>query len=478
MSDPVVKISNDERLRLSEVDRTFKWPALVFLVSALAWLLIGTVFAIIASIKLHAPDFLGGQEWLTFGRIRSAHLNAVGIGWSSTMAFAAALWLMGRLCQTPLRNAWLVMGAAVFWNLGLLYGIFGILTGRMTSVEWLEMPMEVAPVLAVAYVLIGLWTVMTFKYRKTGHVYVSQWYILAGTFWFPWLYTIAQLLILWIPARGVVQPITNWWFGHNYLGLWITPLGVATAYYLIPKVLGKPIHSYYLSLIGFWSLALFYNWAGIHHLVGGPLPAWVISAGIVGSIMMFVPVIVTAINHHMTVIGSFKKVWASPTLRFVVFGAINYTLSSGLGSLMALRSVSEVTHFTNFVVGHAHHGLYAFYTMVMFGLVYFMLPRVLCKEWPSALLIKIHWWCSVVGITLMVVALQWGGWIQGSQMNNAAIPFLTVVKNQIPFLHARSLSGAILGVAHTVFAAHIIWMLMYKPNAKRTEPTLLTEERA
>ena len=473
MSDPVVTLSPDERMRLSEVDKTFKWVAIIFVLSAMFWLLLGTVFAIIASFKLHSPDFLGGIEWLTFGRVRSAHLNAVGIGWASTMAVAASLWLMGRLCQTPLRNAWLVLTAGVTWNLGLLYGIYCILAGQITSVEWLEMPKEVAPLLAVSYVLIGLWTVMTFKYRKSGHVYVSQWYILAGTFWFPWLYTIAQILIMWIPARGVVQPLTNWWFGHNYLGLWITPLGVATAYYLIPKVLGKPIHSYYLSLIGFWSLALFYNWAGVHHLVGGPLPAWVISAGIVGSVMMFVPVIVTGINHHMTVVGSFKKVWASPTLRFVVFGAINYTLSSAVGSLMSLRSVSVVTHFTHFTVGHAHHGLYAFYTMIMFGLIYFMFPRVLCKEWPSAALIKWHWWLSVIGITLMAVALQIGGWIQGTEMNNPAIPFLTVVRHTIPWLHARSLSGIILTFAHVIFFVHIMWMLFYKPTEKKETATLI-----
>lgn len=473
MAETNVRLSMDERMRLSEVDKTFKWPALIFIMSAMFWLMLGTVFAIISSIKLHTPDFLGGIEWLTFGRIRSAHLNAVGIGWSSTMAFAASLWLMGRLCQTPLRNAWLVMGAAVLWNLGLMYGITGILTGRMTSVEWLEMPREVAPILAVAYVMIGLWTVLTFKYRKTGHVYVSQWYILAAAFWFPWLYTIAQILILWIPARGVVQPLTNWWFGHNYLGLWITPIGVATAYYLIPKVLGKPIHSYYLSLIGFWSLALFYNWAGVHHLVGGPLPAWVISSGIVASVMMLVPVIVTGINHHMTVVGSFKRVWASPTLRFVVFGAINYSLSSIFGTLMALRSVSGTTHFTHFVVGHAHHGLYAFYTFIMFGLIYFMLPRVLGKEWPSAALIKWHWWLSVIGITLMVVALQVGGWMQGTMMNNANIPFLTIVKSMTPFLHSRSLSGIILTAAHIIFFIHIVWMLMYKPKENRETPTMI-----
>src|SRR5690606_20147132 len=136
----------------------------------------------------------------------------------------------------------------------------------------------------------------------------------------------------------------------------------------------------------------FYNWNGVHHLIGGPIPLWVQSAGIVASVMMVIPVVVTAINHHMTVVGSFRHVWASPTLRFIVFGAVNYTLTSLLGSAMALRSVNELFHFTHATPAHAHHGMYAFFTMVMFGAMYFILPRILNKEWPSAGLISLHFW--------------------------------------------------------------------------------------
>src|SRR5690606_33245254 len=126
--------------------------------------------------------------------------------------------------------------------------------------------------------------------------------------------------------------------------------------------------------LGFWSLAIFYNWAGVHHLVGGPVPAWVITAGIAASFMMVIPVVVTAINHHLTLVGSFSALKYSPTLRFIVFGAVNYTLASLLGSLMADRNISEVVHFTHAIVGHSHHGLYAFFTMVMFGSIYYIMP--------------------------------------------------------------------------------------------------------
>jgi cytochrome c oxidase cbb3-type subunit I len=377
--------------------------------------------------------------------------------------------------QGPSRGLLLIAG--VFWNLGTTLGILGILGGGLTSVEWLEMPMEVAPLLAFSYVLIGIWGILCFAHRQTHHVYVSQWYILAALFWFPWLYIVAQVMILFVPARGVVQSITNWWFAHNVLGLWLTPMALGLVYYLIPKVLGKPIYSYYLSIIGFWTLALFYNWAGIHHLIGGPIPVWLQTAGTVASVMMTIPVIVVAINHHMSVVGDFGAVWRSPTLRFTVFGAVSYTLVSLAGSAMALRTVNEVTHFTHFTVGHAHHGVYAFFTMIMFGGIYYVMPRFMKREWPSASLIRIHFWCAALGITGYVVGLSIGGVIQGLQMNNPEIPFLEVMANTLPWLASRTVSGILMTIGHSAFFIHFFWMLIAKPGAASEGPTLLDQPR-
>jgi cytochrome c oxidase cbb3-type subunit 1 len=471
----------DVRARLAEVDASLRAPSLLFIVSAVLWLLAGTVFALIAALKATNPEFLADQAWLTFGRIRSAHLNAMIYGWGNNAVFALAPWIMGRLCRTRIRHIPILFSAGLFWNIAVTIGIFGILRGDMIGVEWLEMPAYATPMLALSFALVGVWVILAFRWRQTGHVYVSQWYLLAAFFWLPWLYTIAQIMLVFEPATGVVQSLTNWWFAHNVLGLWLTPIAIAAAYYLIPKVLGRPIHSYYLSVLGFWALALFYNWAGVHHLIGGPVPAWVISAGTVASVMMVIPVVVTAINHHMTVVGLHHEGWRSPTIRFVVFGAINYTAVSLLGSAMALRSVNEVTHFTHFTVGHAHHGVYAFFTMIMFGGIYYMLPRVLGREWPSAFLIRVHWWMCALGILLMVVALQVGGWIQGLQLNardadGAPVhTFIEVVRNTIPWLWARSVSGLMLTIGHIAFAINVAWMLLRRPASpgQASAPTLL-----
>lgn len=479
---PLAAPHESPRVQLSLIDQSMKVPSLFFLISGVLWLQIGTALALIASFKLHNPEFLANYEWLTFGRARAAHLNAMAYGWSNNAIFAIGLWIMARLSRVQVRHGGFLLVAGIFWNIGVTAGVVGILAGHSTSVEWLEMPKNVAPLLATAYAMIGVWAIVSFRYRATDHVYVSQWYLLGAFFWFPWLYTIAQIMILWMPARGTVQAITNWWFAHNVLGLWLTPVGLATIYYLMPKVLGKPIHSYYLSLLGFWTLALFYNWAGVHHLIGGPIPVWLQSAGIVGSVMMVIPVVVTAINHHMTAVGSFRAIWLSPTLRFVVFGALSYTVTSLIGSAMALRDVNVITHFTHFTVAHAHHGVYAFFAMVMFGAVYFMVPRLLKREWPSAILIRLHFWGTAVGITIYVVGLSIGGWIQGMQMialDADGIPkyeFLQIVQNMIPYLFSRSVAGIIMTVGHLAFLVNLIWIIVGWGVKEREVPVMFGQK--
>lgn len=475
-------VSDPNKVPLGKIDQSIRGPALLFLTSAVLWLLAGTVFALIAAIKMHNPEFLGDWEALTFGRARAAHLNSVIYGWCNNVIFGVGLWIMARLCRSAVKHGGILLIAGIFWNIGVTIGIAGILTGYLTSVEWLEMPVQVAPLLVFAYGLIAVWGIISFRFRQVEHVYVSQWFILAGLFWLPWLYTIAQILILWEPARGTVQSITNWWFAHNVLGLWLTPMALGSIYYLLPKVLGRPIHSYYLSVLAFWSLALFYNWAGVHHLIGGPIPVWLQSAGVVASVMMVIPVIVTAINHHFPAAGNWRAVWASPTLRFTVFGALSYTAVSLVGSAMAVPEVNVVTHFTHFTVGHAHHGVYAFFTMVMFGAIYFMMPRLLYREWPSAALIKIHFWCCVVGIGIMLVGLHVAGWIQGLQMNALdadgapVFQFLEIVQNTVPWLLSRSVSGMLLAVGHIAFFVNFMWFLFGGRATRYKEgPTLLGE---
>lgn len=475
MSPNAAEIESDRlafaHVRVS-IDQSTRTTVLLLFTAAVFWLLAGSVLGMLASLKMHWPGLMADWSWLTFGRVRPAHLNTMAYGWASQAGIGVMLWMTARLARTQLKFSRLCLAAAIIWNVAVLLGTIGILAGQSTSVEWLEFPPYVPPLLTAAFGLIMVATFATFANREEGHVYVSQWYLFGAVFWFPWLYMAANALIVLFPLTGVLQATVNWWFAHNVLGLWLTPIGLAAAYYLIPKVLGRPIHSYYLSIIGFWALAFFYNSAGIHHLIGGPVPAWLITYSIVASVMMFIPVGTVAINHHMTMVGSFNILRYSPTLRFIVFGAMSYTAVSVQGSLQSLRTINEVTHFTHYTVAHAHLGIYAFFTMIMFGSMYYIVPRLTGGEWASAWLIRIHFWSCAVGIGLYWIVLTWGGWYQGEMLNDASVPFMDIVNYMLPYLKARSWSGVLLTVGHTAFAVLLVLNLLRR-GQRREDPTLL-----
>lgn len=427
----------------------------VSLTAAVLWLLVGSALGLVASIKLHAPDWLVDSAWLTFGRIRPMHLNVVAYGWSSLAGIGVSLWLIPRLLKTGLVGANYALAGAALWNVGVLAGVVAIATGRSAGLEWLEFPWQSATLLAVGGALVGVPLLLTLLQRRARHLYVSVWYIGSGLLWFPIMFVVANFPGLHF---GVQQATMNWWFGHNVLGLWFTPIGLAAAYYLIPKVLGKPIHSYNLSLLGFWGLAFFYSQVGGHHLIGGPVPSWLVTASIVQSVMMLVPVVAVAVNQHFTVLGNFRALVYSPTLRFVVLGAMLYTLASVQGSLEALRAVNTVTHFTHFTVAHAHLGMYGFFSMIMFGAIYFIMPRIVNWEWPYPRLIAVHFWLVVAGFAVYFVGLTAGGWLQGLAMLDAKRPFMDSVALTRVYLEARSVGGTLMTLGHLVFAVHFFAM--------------------
>ncbi len=464
--------SRSERLA---IDRAARWPVGVFIGSSIFWLLAGSLLALVASIKLHDPEFIADNPWFTFGRARSAHLNAMAYGWLSSAGIGIGLWLLSRLCRVPIEDHRSLTLSAVFWNFGNLVGVWGIMRGDSTSIEWLEYPAYAAPFLLASFAFVTLAAFNLVRRRAPGHIYISQWYVMAGFIWLPMLYFTAHGLLVLAPVQAPAQPPINWWYAHNALGLWFTPIGLAAAYYLIPKIIGKPIHSYYLSAIGFWSLAFFYAWNGMHHLIGGPFPAFMVTASVVASVMMFIPVITVAINHHMTMKGHFRYLIHSPTLRFVVFGAMSYTLVSIQGSTMAIRVVNEITHFTHYTVGHAHLGVYGFASMVFFGAIYYIMPRLLATEWPSRWLIRLHFWPCAIGIAIYFIGLSVGGWLQGLALNRTDAPFMEIMEATIPYLKSRSIAGILMTIGHLAFGVSFIWMILRRRAAtSETGPTLFS----
>lgn len=450
-------VSPTELRAREAADRSSAFPAFVLIACAVVWLIIASAAGLLASLKLHLPDLLTDHAWLTFGRVRTLHLNAVAYGWAPLGLLGISIWMLPRLLRTPLLGGRLAIGGALVWNAGLIAGLGGIAVGINAGMEWLEIPWQIGLLFAAGGMLVGLPMALMLQRRRVKHLYVSVWYMGAALFWFPTLYVVAK-----VPGVhfGVEQATMNWWFGHNVLGLFYTPLSIAAVYYFLPKVIGRPVRSYNLSLLGFWTLAFFYGQVGAHHLIGGPVPEWLITLSIVQSVMMVIPVVAFSVNQHLTLKGHFDALRHSPTLRFIVFGAVMYTLASLQGSMQALRSFNAVTHFTHFTVAHAHLGMYGFVSMVIFGGVYFAMPRILDTPWPRPKLISAHFWLVVAGFAVYMAALSIGGLLQGSILLDGARPFLDSVAVTLPWLQGRSVGGALMTLGHLVFAAHFVIMTM------------------
>ncbi|MFN7145649.1 MAG: cbb3-type cytochrome c oxidase subunit I [Myxococcota bacterium] len=437
-------------------------------VTALFWLLAGSVFGDAASLKLQLPDWLGNIGAGTFGRLRTAHLNAMIYGWASLAMLGVSCWLVPRLVRRPLQWPRLALLGGLVWNVGLLYGIPALLAGTTDGLEWLELDRAWAdPWLVIGGAMVGGALLRTLVGSTVEHLYVSVWYIGGAFVWFPMIFVLGNLPVWY----GIDSAAVNWFYAHNALGFWLTAINLAAIYYLLPKVLGRPIHSYQLSLVGFWANAFFYSLNGMHHLIAGPLPTWMIATSIVASMMMIIPVGAVAINHHLTMAGRFKALRYSPTLRFVVLGAVAYTAVSVQGIFTAFVEVNRVTHFTHWTIAHSHVGLYAFVTMVLFGSIYYILPRLLDREWPSPALIAWHFWLALGGISAYVLALIVGGVLQGLALIDPARPFEDSVTVTLPFLLIRTIAGFVLTAAHVVFAWHVARMLAgARPLAGRLPP--------
>lgn len=454
--------------RVAQIDRSVRAPVAWLAGFGALWLALGSVLALIASIKLHLPDFLN-TECLTFGRVRALQSVALGYGWSFNAALAVGLWLMHRLGRVELRHAWVAVLGALAWNLALAQGAVAVAGGQMTGVEWLELPRETGPVMAVSFLLVGLWAAVAFARRQTPHVYVSQWYVVAAMFWLPVVYLAAQLALQWYPARGTVQAVVDGWHAYGVSTLFLSAVGLAALYYLLPKLLVRPVHSYYLAVVGFWTYVIFAGWAGLGGLIGGPIPVWLQSVSVVAAAMLAIPVLIIAINLIGTVVrgGVPAAAWREPALRFSLFAAFAFVLAGLVGAVLPMRGLSAATRFTEFMVGHAHHVSHAFLAMALFGALYYLLPRIARRDWPAAALVGAHFWLCALGTAGYVGVTSVHGWIQGGQWNAAVMSPAQIAAAGQPWHLAASGCLALLTVGHLVFCAHVLWLLA--PRAERRE---------
>ena len=455
------------------VERSIRVPVLIFFGAAAFWLALGSLFWLLNVSQMYTPGAwwaLPGIGWLSFGRSYPVFLNCMVYGWASGAGIGVGLWLLAKLCATPLRKPSMPIVAAVLWNAGVGFGVLSILAGNGNGKEMLEFPGPVAFILFLALLIVGFWAVSMFVHRQSGATYVSQWYLIGAFLWFPWMYATASALLNPFQIPGVAQSAIHWWFCGALMQLWLTPIALAGSYYFLPKIVRKPIYSYRLALVGFWGTALFGGWTGLIRGMASPLPAWMITASVVANVLMLIPVIANALNFHLTVRDSFEDLrWHLP-LRFLLFGGFAYMVWNSLGALLSFRTFSHLAQFTVVSAGHLYLGLIAFISMILFGALYLIIPRLLGRDWQYPWLAKTHLWFNVVGLGMIGFALVIGGAIQGFALQDAKISMEAINDLIQPFLLVQNVAVLLIFVANISFAAAVKLILLLPTRVRPQEP--------
>ena len=444
---------------VAEIDASCRGPLLLLFVSAAVWLLISSILGLIAAIKFHGPGFLAGAAWLTLGRVRPAATNALVYGFAIQAFLGILTWIICRLGRIPLIGFRSATIGGLIWNLGVTVGVLGILAGGSTSFEWLEMPKAAPPLLFAGFTIIAICALVTFHFRREPDLYVSHWFLLGGLFWFVWIYSAAALLLLYFPVRGVMQVVVDAWYVSNLLHIWFGGVGLGIIFYFLPKLLQVPLRTSTMAAFVFWTLVLLAPWTGMVSLLGGPVPAWMLSTSVFANAMMITPWIAVSMVLASTLAGDKTKVVEPAALRFIRFGAWAYLIVTAGSILLGVPIIARVTHLTWVEPGRNLLALYGFVAMVAFGAIQYIVPRLARVAWPSPKLVNVHFWCSAIGAGLICAALGIGGIVQGFRMNIGAADFVSLGKSSAPFLGMTSLGFLILIIGQAAFLKNLLTLL-------------------
>lgn len=450
----------ETRHELREISRSLRGAVLLFLVSSLVWLLLASSLSLLAWFKMVEPHLLSGVGFLTVGRLWPAQQDAFLYGWAGSAGIGVGLWIMGRLCRVPLRHGGVLLGAWALWNLGLTLGVAGILNGDGTSVQWLEFPRYSSVVLFIAYTFISVWGVLMFRFRRDGHTYISQWYLVASFLWFPWIYATANLVNFFLPVQPAAQEIVHWWYSGNLFGVWLAPVGLAIAYYIVPKATGRAVHRYPTAVFAFWTLLVLSSWSGLVHLIGGPVPAWMITVSVVANTLTLVPLFAILRNFTGTVEGKEEAATRSPALSFAMLSVYAFFAAGVLKAFGGFRWVGEYTHFSLVTSAQEALFLYGFVTLSLFAAFYHILPRITGREWPSSSLIRWHFWVAIVGVAMLFGCLLLGGFLQGFGLEDAKVPPLAILNLLYPFLFTAGVGMLVITAGNVLFVTSMLLILL------------------
>ena len=426
-----------------------------FSVMALVWAVVGMFVGVYIASELAWPFLNFDSPYFSFGRFRPVHTSAVIFGFGGSALFATSYYVVQRTCQTRLISDG--MASFTFWGwqtvivLAALSYVMGYSQGReYAEMEW---PIDIlVEIVWVTYLILFVGTIMR---RKQPHIYVANWFYLAFILATALLHTFNNLAMpvdlfsmkSYSLFAGTQDAMTQWWYGHNAVGFFLTAAFLGMMYYFVPKQAGRPIYSYRLSIVHFWALGFMYMWVGAHHLHWTALPDWTSSLAAAFSILLLMPSWGGMINGIMTLSGAWDKLRTDPVMRFMIVALSFYGMSTFEGPMMSLKEVNALSHYTDWTVGHVHSGALGWVAMISFGSLYHMMPKLWDTKIYSRQLVEWHFWLATIGIVLYIVAMWISGITQGlmwrafDEFGNLQYSFVESVAAMMPFYAMRAIGG-------------------------------------
>ncbi|WP_034059210.1 cytochrome-c oxidase, cbb3-type subunit I [Lacinutrix jangbogonensis] len=443
-----------------------------FIIATLFWGIIGMTVGLLLAFMFLFPNLTDGISWLSFGRLRPLHTNAVIFAFVGNAIFAGVYYSTQRLLKARMWKDWLSSLNFWGWQAIIVGAAITLPLGYTTSKEYaeLEWPFDIA--IALIWVAFGANLIGTILKRRQRHLYVAIWFYLA-TFVTVAVLHIVNSMELPVSAlksysayAGVQDALVQWWYGHNAVAFFLTTPFLGLMYYFVPKAANRPVYSYRLSIVHFWSLIFIYIWAGPHHLLYSALPDWAQNLGVAFSIMLLAPSWGGMINGLLTLRGAWDKVRTDPTLKFMVVAITGYGMATFEGPLLSLKNVNAIAHFSDWIIAHVHVGALAWNGFFTFGMIYWMAPKLFKTKLWSTGLANVHFWIGTLGIILYALPLYVAGFVQASmwkQFNPDGTltygNFLETVTQIMPMYWMRAIggtlfiTGALIGVYNIIMTA-------------------------
>ncbi len=444
----------------------------LFVIATAFWGIVAFTAGVFIALQLAFPIFNLGLEWTSFGRLRPVHTSAAIFAFGGNALFATSFYTVQRTCRATLFGG-PDLALFIFWGYQafIVMAASGYVLGITQSKEYAEPEWYVDLWLTIVWVVYLVVFVGTVVRRREPHIYVANWFFLAYILTIAVLHIVNNLAVpvsmfgtkSYIIYAGVQDALTQWWYGHNAVGFFLTAGFLGMMYYIIPKQAERPIYSYRLSVIHFWSLIFLYIWAGPHHLHYTSLPDWAQTLGMAFSIMLWMPSWGGMINGIMTLSGAWHKLRTDPVLRMLVTSVAFYGMSTFEGPLMAVKQVNALSHYTDWTIGHVHSGALGWVAFVSFGALYFLVPRLWKRDrLYSIRLVSYHYWIATGGIVLYIATMWVSGILQGlmwrsyDELGFLQYAFVETVEAMHPFYVVRAMGGILFLLGALIMIYNLI----------------------